>query len=136
MMTTMNTTEAPATEVPATATRRTFTKEYKLRVLERADRCTGGGEVGKLLRGEGLYSSHLTAWRRQRREGTLKALAKRRGPKVKKSAEQREVDDLRRENARLRRKLDHAEKIIGVQKKLSEVLGIQFEEDDDARESD
>ncbi len=55
---------------------------------------------------------------------------------MKKSAEQREVDDLRRENARLRRKLDHAEKIIGVQKKLSEVLGIQLEEDDDARESD
>ena len=75
MMTTMNTIEAPATEVPATATRRTFTKEYKLRVLERADRCTGGGEVGKLLRGEGLYSSHLTAWRRQRREGTVTSRA-------------------------------------------------------------
>ena len=132
MNTTMNTLLVAETEVPATAKRRTFTKEYKLKTLEKADRCAGSGEVGRLLRSEGLYSSHLTAWRRQRHEGTLKALARKRGPKTKVTAEQREVDKLRREVARLRRKLEHAEKIIGVQKKLSEVLGIQLEEGDDA----
>jgi len=136
MNTTMEAVSGSETEVPATAKRRTFTKEYKLRILEKADRCAGSGETGRLLRGEGLYSSHLTAWRKQRREGTLKALARKRGPKTKKTAEQREVDKLRRENARLRRKLDHAEKIIGVQKKLSEVLGIQLEEHDDATGKD
>ena len=132
-----NTASGQEVEVTAIARRRTFTKEYKLRILERADRCAGSGEVGRLLRGEGLYSSHLTAWRKQRRAGTLKALGRKRGPKTsQKTAEQREVDKLRRENARLRRKLDHAEKIIGVQKKLSEVLGIQLEEGPDATDRD
>jgi transposase len=132
MTTTKKKTQAPETEVSAKAMRRTFTKEYKLKVLDMADRCMGTGEIGKLLRREGLYSSHLTSWRKQRRVGTLKALGRRRGPKTKKTAEQRENDQLRREIERLRRKLDHAEKIIGVQKKLSEVLGIQLAEDDDA----
>jgi transposase-like protein len=132
MKTSMNTVSGQESEVTATARRRSFTKEYKLRILDRADRCVGSGEVGRLLRAEGLYSSHLTAWRKQRHEGTLKALGRKRGPKPTKTAEQREVDKLRREVVRLRRKLDHAEKIIGVQKKLSEVLGIQLEEDNDA----
>jgi transposase len=126
----------PKTEVSAEPRRRTFSKEYKLRILEKADEC-GPGEVGELLRSEGLYSSHLTSWRKQRREGSLKALGRRRGPKTKKSDEQRKVDKLLRENARLRRKLEHAEKIIGVQKKLSEVMGIQLQKGDgDATESD
>lgn len=134
MTTTKKKTKAPETEVLAKGKRRTFTKEYKLRILERADQCVGeGGEIGKLLRREGLYSSHLTSWRKQRREGTLKALGRRRGPKTKKTAEQREIETLRRENERLHRKLDHAEKIIGVQKKLSEVLEIEL---DDATDLD
>ena len=124
------------TEVSAQAGRRRFTKEYKLEILEKVDRCAGSGEIGQLLRREGLYSSHLATWRKQRRDGTLKALGRRRGPKTKKSAEQLEVDKLQRENARLRKKLKHAEKIIGVQKKLSEVLGVQIEEHDDATDED
>jgi transposase len=133
MTTTKKKTQAPETEVLAKGKRRTYTKEYKLRILERADQCEAAGEIGKLLRREGLYSSHLTSWRKQRREGTLKALGRRRGPKTKKTAEQREIEKLRRENERLHRKLDHAEKIICVQKKLSEVLEIQL---DDATELD
>lgn len=134
MTTTTETTTSDKTEVSAKATRRRFTKDFKLRILEQADRCTSPGESGKLLRGEGLYSSHLTAWRRQRREGTLKALGRKRGPK--RTAEQSEIDKLRREVERLRKKLGHAEKIISVQKKLSEVLGIQLEDGDDASEND
>lgn len=136
MTTIMNTTEASETEVSAKAKRRTFTKEYKLRILEKADRCVGSGEVGKLLRQEGLYSSHLTQWRKLRQHGTLKALGGRRGPKMQKTAEQLEIERLHREVERLRKRLGHAEKIIDVQKKLSEVLGIQLEEHDDANESD
>ncbi len=133
---TMTIDKTPETEVPAKATRRRFTKEYKLDVLEKADHCTAPGEVGKLLRQEGLYSSQLTAWRRERRKGALQALGKRRGPKVKRSADQVRIEKLERENKRLRKKLDHAEKILTVQKKLSEVLGIQLEESDYVPESD
>lgn len=126
----------PEIEVPAKAKRRIFTKEYKLAMIEKADRCVEPGAIGQLLRQEGLYSSHLTMWRRQQRDGSLRALGRRRGPKVKSTAEQLEIKKLVRENDRLRRKLDHAEKIIVVQKKLSEVLGIQLEENDDATDLD
>ncbi len=69
-------------EVVAKPTRRQFTAEYKLRILEETDRCSEPGEVGRIVRREGLYSSHLTAWRRARREGSLKGLTpKRRGRK-------------------------------------------------------
>ncbi len=132
MLTTMNTTPTSKTEVSAKATRRTFTKQYKLGILEQADRCTDSGELGKLLRREGLYSSHLTSWRAQRREGALRALGRKRGPKTKKTEDQLEIEKLQRENERLRKRLTHAEKIITVQKKLSEVLGIELEEEDDA----
>ena len=120
------------TEVTEKATRRTFTKEYKVSILERADRCSGPGELGKLLRQEGLYSSHLSSWRDQRRQGILEALSRKRGPKQRKTAEQVELDQLRAEVARLRKKLGQAEKIIDVQKKLSEVLGIEMGTDEDA----
>jgi len=123
-------------EVSPKATRRRFSKEYKLQVLERADRCTNTGEIGRLLRQEGLYSSHLTTWRRLRLEGTLGALGRKRGPKATKSTEQLENEKLRRENERLRKKLAHAEKIIDVQKKLSEVLGIPLDDDPNANEND
>ena len=106
------------TEIPEKATRRHFSNEYKLRVLEEADKCTKPGEVGAPLRREGLYSSHLTTWRALRRDGTLKALGRKRGPKPKRTAEQPEADELRRENERLREKLRKAEKIIEVQKNL------------------
>ena len=115
------------TEVVAKPRRRQYTASYKLEVLEQADRCTHLGEIGALLRREGLYSSHLSAWRAARREGTLAQLSRPRGPKSKPSPEKQEVDRLRRENRRLQRELEKARKVIEVQKKLSELLGIDLE---------
>jgi transposase len=106
--------------------RRRFTAEYKLRILHEADRCTASGQLGALLRREGLYSSHLTAWRRQRDEGTLAGRTpKRRGRKANPDAPLiAENERLKRETQRLAAKLRQAETIIEVQKKLSEMLGI------------
>ena len=122
-------TKVPDPEVPERATRRRFSAEHKLRVLEEADRCTEPGETGTLLRREGLYSSILSDWRRQRREGVLDGLAPRkRGRKPDPDcANLDRVAELERELARLRKRLVHAEKIIEVQKKLSEVLGISLD---------
>ena len=116
----------PDPEVAERAARRRFTAEYKLRMLRQADACTGTGELGALLRREGLYSSHLTTWRRQREEGSLAALSpKKRGrPVAPASPLARRVAELERENARLTQRLQQAETIITVQKKLSEALGI------------
>jgi transposase len=104
--------------------RRRFTAEYKLRVLSEADRSTGPGQLGALLRREGLYSSHLSTWRKQREEGTLAALTpKRRGRKADPGAALiAENQWLKRETQRLAEKLRQAETIIEVQKKLSEIL--------------
>jgi transposase-like protein len=121
------------TEIPERASRRRFTKEYKLRILQQADCCTKQGEIGALLRREGLYSSHLSDWRSQRHEGTLKALERKRGPKPKRTAEHADVEKLRRENDRLRERLRKAEKIIEVQKKLSEVLGLDSDDTEEPR---
>ncbi len=124
---------APDPEVPAKAVRRRFTAEYKLRVLREADSCTASGEVGALLRREGLYSSHLTTWRRQREQGALAALTpKPRGrPAVPPHPLARRVAELQRENAHLQRRLKQAEAIIEVQKKVSELLGIPLKSPDD-----
>jgi len=106
--------------------RRRFTAEYKLRILQEAERSTASGQLGAMLRREGLYSSLLSTWRRQRDEGTLAGLTpKRRGRKANPDAPViAENDRLRRENQRLAAKLRQAETIIEVQKKLSEILGI------------
>jgi transposase-like protein len=106
--------------------RRRFTAEYKLRILREADRASESGQLGALLRREGLYSSHLSTWRQQRDARTLAGLApKRRGPKPHPDAPLiAENERLKRENQRLAAKLRQAEAIIEVQKKLSEVLGI------------
>jgi transposase-like protein len=122
-------TKPPDPEVPERASRRRFSAEYKLRVLEEADRCEESGEVGALLRREGLYSSILSDWRRQRREGMLDGLSpKKRGRKADPNRAQGErITQLERELTRLQRKLAHAEKIIEVPKKLSEVLGIPLD---------
>ena len=116
----------PDPAVPEKPVRRRFTAEYKLRVLREADRSTGPGQLGALLRREGLYSSHLTTWRKQREEGTLAGLTpKRRGRKANPDAALiAENERLRRQTARLAEKLRQAETIIEVQKKLSEILGI------------
>jgi transposase-like protein len=112
--------------VPAKAARRRFTADYKRRILTLADACTVPGSLGALLRKEGLYSSNLTAWRRQRDTGTLSALTpKKRGRKAQgRDLLQRANETLRKENARLALRLRHAELIIDVQKKVSQMLGI------------
>jgi transposase-like protein len=121
----------PNPEVDAKPTRRTFTAAYKLKILDDADGCSEG-EIGALLRREGLYFSHLTAWRRQRAEGALQALGKKRGRKAK--PRDKEKEQLIKENAKLRRKLEQAEKIIEIQKKVSALLA-QSESNDDSGES-
>ena len=116
----------PDPEVAERAARRRFTAEYKLGVLRQADACAGTGELGALLRREGFYLSHLTTWRRQREPGSLAALTpKKRGrPAVPPSPLARRVAELERENTRLSQRLQQAETIIAVQKKLSEALGL------------
>lgn len=110
-------------EVPARAVRRRFTPEYKQRILVEAGRCAGSGDIGALLRREGLYSSHLTSWRKAERKGALAELSKKRGRTTKETAETKELKRLQRENERLRLKLRRAETVIEVQKKVSEMLG-------------
>ena len=123
----------PTTEVSEKPTRRRFTVEYKLRILAEADRCTELGQIGEVLRREGLYSSHLSNWRRQRDEGVLAGLKpKRRGRKAKcKNPLADEVAQLQRKNRRLEEKLRQAELIIDVQKKVSEMLNIPLKSLDD-----
>lgn len=113
-------------EVLEKASRRRFTATYKLRVLEEAEGCTEPGQIGALLRREGLYSSHLTTWRRQREAGALAGLAPRkRGSKANPQTSQKQrMAELERENERLRHRLAQAETIIDVQKKVSSLLGI------------
>jgi transposase-like protein len=119
-------TQYPDPEVTQKAKRRRFNAEYKLRILAEADGCTQSGEIGALLRREGLYSSHLTTWRRQREEGQLQGLSgRKRGRKADPQAA--EVTQLRRENEQLQARLKQAEMIIDVQKKLSGLLGLNVE---------
>ena len=115
---------APDLEVHALAKRRRFSAAYKLTVLEEADRCSGPGAIGALLRREGLYSSHLTVWRREREAGALAALGPGRGKKAKSSPEQKRIAALEAKNARLQRALEQAHTIIEVQKKLCTLLGL------------
>src|SRR5712692_2172000 len=110
-------------EVVARPKRRQFTAEYKLRILREADACKGWGEIGALLRREGLYSSHLVLWRRQREQAAHTELkSRKRGPKPK--AQDPRVKQLEREKAQLERRLKHAETIIEIQKKVHVLLGI------------
>jgi transposase len=121
-----NETSIPDPEVVPTAKRRRFTKQEKMRILKEADACTEPGELGALLRREGIYSSYLSRWRRARDRGELQALSpKKRGPKsAADSGLTKELAKLRRENERLRGRLAQAEAIIEAQKKLSELLGL------------
>ena len=114
----------PDPEVPERAHRRQFTAAYKLRILEEADACSAPGQLGALLRREGLYSSHLSEWRRHRSQGTLAALAPRRRGRPTVSAAAMELSHLRQENERLNRQLAAAEAIIEIQKKVSTLLGL------------
>lgn len=116
----------PPTEVKAKATRRRFSAEYKRSILQEADACQKPGELGALLRREGLWSSHLNTWRLQRARGELQGLApKRRGPKpAAKSPLAARLRELEVENAKLRRRAEQAEALVEVQKKLSELWGV------------
>jgi transposase len=118
--------DSPDPEVPEAKPRRNFTARYKLRILAEADRCSRPGELGAMLRREGLYSSNLTTWRRQREKGLLQAMsAKKRGRKHKeKNPLASRVAQLENENRRLEQKLKQAELVIEAQKKMSEILGI------------
>ena len=114
----------PDPEVVAQAKRRQFTAEYKQRILEAADQAKGSGGIGALLRREGLYSSLLATWRRERKAGVRKALTPhKRGPKSKRDPVQEANDQLRRENERLTEQLRKAEIVIDVQKKVAALLG-------------
>ncbi len=115
----------PDPEVVANAKRRTFTAEYKLRILAEADAAASQpGAIGALQRREGLYSSHLVTWRRERQAGILKGLTPhKRGPKSKRNPQEEELQKLRRENQRLTEELRKAEIVIDVQKKVGALLG-------------
>ena len=121
---------APDPEVVAKAQRRRFTAEYKLGIVEEADRATDAGTIGPLLRREGLYSSHLVTWRRLRAAGALGALSKKRGRKPTRNPLAEENGKLKAELARVKKKLEQAEIIIDVQKKVSALLGIVLPETD------
>lgn len=115
----------PDPQVLAKAQRRRFTAAYKQRILEEADACTEPGQIGALLRREGLYSSSLTQWRQQRDAGARAALSRARGRKAAPDpASTERIATLERENERLRQRLAQAEALLEIQKKVSEVLGI------------
>ena len=120
-------------EVLAKPVRRRFTVEYKRRIVKEADSCKGPGEVGALLRREGLYSSHLSGWRAARDRGELAGSApKKRGPTPKPvDARDKRIVELEREVRKLSKRAERAEALVAVQKKVSELLGIQLDRPDE-----
>jgi transposase len=122
--------ETPETEVVPKAQRRQYSYEYKERILAEIDACTQPGEVGAILRREGLYSQIISKWRQQlKRQGQAGLRPQKRGPKVNPQAA--EIARLQRENERLRQRLEQAELIIEVQKKVSQILGLSVEDEED-----
>jgi transposase-like protein len=123
---------APEVEVLAKARRRFFTAEYKQRILREAERCTRPGEIAALLRREGLYSSHLTAWRQAAASGLA---PKKRGPvATKPDARDKRIAELERELRRATRRAERAEGLVEVQKKVAELLGFELDENGERRE--
>lgn len=116
------------------ARRRTFTAEHKLRIVQEADACKKPGEVGALCRREGIYSSLLSDWRRQRDAGFLGA-PRARGPKPTHDARDREIEQLKRDKTKLEERLRIAELICEAQKKVAEILGITLPKRDDEQTS-
>ena len=125
----------PDPEVLDRPRRRTFTAEYKLRIIREADSCRGPGEIGALLRREGLYSSHLSDWRRKRESGELQALTPRKTGRKRKARNPLADENARleREKRKLQEQLRKANLIIEVQKKLSEILAQDDEEFNERR---
>lgn len=125
----------PETEVPEKANRRRFSAEYKRKIVREAARCAKTGELGSLLRREGLYSSHLSKWREQVEHGELRALSPRKpGPKAKLvDPRDKRITELERDNAKLAARAQRAEALVEVQKKLSRLLEIALPSDDEAK---
>jgi transposase-like protein len=125
--------EVAEVEVLAKPERRRFTVEYKRRIVREADACKGLGEIGALLRREGLYSSHLSAWRTARDRGELAGSSPRkRGPApTPEDPRDKRIADLERENRKLVKRAERAEALVEVQKKVSELLGIQLDRPDE-----
>lgn len=120
----------PDPEVPEKAARRSYTAEYKRRILMEAEACKEQGQIGALLRREGLYSSNLTAWRRQAERGTLDALSsKKRGPKARRPDPSiRRMAEQEKEIQKLRARLRKAELIIEAQKKIAEIFHLPLDQ--------
>jgi transposase len=117
------------TEVPEKARRRTYTVEYKLQIVKEAEACKGPGDIGALLRREGLYSSHLAVWRQARDRGELApgAKARRRGPSATApDPRDKRIAELERQNAKLTTRAERAEAIAEIQKKVAALLGRPF----------
>jgi transposase-like protein len=112
---------SPDPELVERPKRRRFSAKYKLEILEQADACTRPGEVGELLRREGLYTSHLTYWRKQRRDGALKELGRPRG-RTPADGRDREIAELRRRAERAEAELAKAKKVIAIQGNVSALL--------------
>lgn len=123
----------PDPEVSSRPSRRRLTAAYKLRILREADGCTERGQLGALLRREGLYSSHLITWRRQREQGVLEALEPRKRGRKARPVDPlaRKLAELERDNRRLQKRLEQAERIIDFQKKVAELLGIPLNRPDE-----
>jgi transposase len=121
----------PEVEVDPKAQRRQFSAKYKLDILKRADECTAPGALGALLRSEGLYSSHLSTWRKQRDASELAGLTpKKRGRKrIEVDARDRKITELQRENAKLTARAERAEALVELQKKVAALLGTPLESD-------
>jgi len=123
-----------STEVPEKARRRRCTAEYKQRILREADACTKPGELGALLRREGLYSSNLTVWRAAVREGGQKRLEpQKRGPQARPATrrDRNRIEQLERENRRLKARAERAEALVDLQKKVAALLGKPLTDEDE-----
>ena len=125
----------PEVEVTGKAERRRFSAAYKRKILKAADACELPGELGELLRKEGLYSSNLTAWRAARERGEIAGLTpKKRGPKAAvKDARDRRIAELEREARRWQARAERAEALVDLQKKVSELLGITLPESEEKK---
>lgn len=122
----------PDPEVAPRAKRRRFSEAYKKRILEEYNACTEPGEKGALLRREGIYSSYIATWKRQLDRGKLAGSDdKKRGPKE--NPNQAELEKLKKENERLRERLRQSELIIEAQKKISQILGLEENENDESK---
>jgi transposase-like protein len=127
-------TKKPDPEVAAKGKRRSFTAKYKREILAKADKCKKSGEIGALLRSEGLYSSHLASWRKQRAEGQLGGKTKKRGPKAKPvDPSAKRVAELERENAKLRARAERAEFLVECQKKMAALFETQQSEESEPK---